>query len=238
MLRRIGTWLTSSVATGEVTTGARISLSGSSVAEDASVGDLVGTLSVVNGSGVYTFSITADPDSKFAIDGTALETAAALDYETATTHSVTIEADNGVDTPLSRTFNIAVANVFEGASLSALTLSASTIEEASAEDTVVGAIQNTAGGSTVTITDDAGGRFKISGGNLVTGATATDYASATSHSITLRETLADSANSPRDTTLSITVTEAALGGPTNGIQLENGDFLLAENGDYLIQEAA
>jgi hypothetical protein len=216
----------------------RISLTATTIAEDAAVGDPVGTLSVVNGSGSYTFSITADPDSKFAIDGATLETAAALDYETATTHSVTIEADNGVDPPLSRTFLIGVTNVFEAASLSALTLSASTIEEASAEDTVVGAIQNTAGGSTVTLTDDAGGRFKISGGNVVAGATATDYASATSHSITLRETLADSANSPRDTTLTITVTEAALGGPTNGIQLESGDFLLAENGDYLIQEAA
>jgi hypothetical protein len=142
MLRRIGTWLTSSVATGEVTTGARISLAGSSVAEDAAIGTAIGTLSVVNGSGVYTFSITADPDSKFAIDGTTLETAAALDYETATSHSVTIEADNGVDTPLSRTFVIGVTDVSEPT------------------------------------------------------------------------------------------------GPTNGIQLETGDFLLAENGDYLIQEAA
>jgi hypothetical protein len=120
----------------------RISLTATTIAEDAAVGDPVGTLSVVNGSGVYTFSITADPDSKFAIDGSALELGATVDYETATTHSVTIEADNGVDTPLTRTFTIYVTDV--------------------AEPT----------------------------------------------------------------------------GPTNGIQIETGDFLLAENGDYLIQEAA
>ena len=84
-----------------------------SIAEDASIGDAVGTLSVVNGSGVYTFSITADPDSKFAIDGDDLELADTLDYETATSHSVTIEADNGVDDPISRTFTVFVTDVDE-----------------------------------------------------------------------------------------------------------------------------
>lgn len=95
----------------------RIALSGASIAEDASIGDLVGTLSVVNGSGSYTFSITADPDSKFVLDvgdNTRLETEATLDYETATSHSVTIEADNGVDDPISRVFTVTVTDVAEG----------------------------------------------------------------------------------------------------------------------------
>lgn len=94
--------------------GAAIQLSGSqAVSEAATSGTAIGTLSVLNGSGSYTFTITADPDSKFAInvDGTTLETAATLDYETATDHSVTIEADNGVDTPISRVFTISVSNV-------------------------------------------------------------------------------------------------------------------------------
>jgi hypothetical protein len=93
--------------------GATISLSVSLIAEDASVGSVVGTLSVLSGSGVYTFSITADPDSKFAIDGDDLKLAATVDYETATSHSVTVEADNGVDPPLSRTFTINVTDVEE-----------------------------------------------------------------------------------------------------------------------------
>jgi len=217
--------------------GPAIALSGYSIAEDAIVGAAIGTLSVNNGSGVYTYTITADPDAKFAIDADSLELGATVDYETATSHSVTIEADNGVDDPVSRTFVVFVSNVFEEPNLAALTLSASTIEEGSAAGVVVGAIQNGTSGSTITMTDTAGGRFSVSGSNVVAGATATDYATSASHSITLRETLADSANSPRDTVLSITVTQAATG-PTNGIQLETGDFLLAENGDYLIQEAA
>lgn len=144
MMIRLGTLLSSSAATGEGPTGAFLRISASSIAEDANVGDAIGTLSVTNGSGVYTFTITADPDTKFAInvDGVTLETAAALDYETATTHSVTIQADNGVDPVIERTFVIYVTDV--------------------AEPT----------------------------------------------------------------------------GPTNGIQLESGDFLLTESGDYLIQEAA
>lgn len=89
----------------------RIQLSNAAVAEDASVGDVVGTLSVSNASGSYTFTIIADPDSKFAIDGDDLKVDAALDYDTATSHPVTIEAENGVDDPISRTFTISVIEV-------------------------------------------------------------------------------------------------------------------------------
>lgn len=89
-----------------------IRLSARTIAEDASVNDVIGVLSVANGSGSYTFSITADPDSKFAIaNDDELQLGDTLDYETATSHSVTIEADNGVDAPISRTFAITVTNV-------------------------------------------------------------------------------------------------------------------------------
>jgi hypothetical protein len=96
--------------------GPFVDITAFSIAEDASIGDAVGTLSVVNGSGVYTFSITADPDTKFAlnVDGVTLELADTLDYETATSHSVTIEADNGVDDPISRIITIFVTDVDEG----------------------------------------------------------------------------------------------------------------------------
>lgn len=98
--------------------GPSLRLSPRSIEEDAGIGDPVGTLSVVNGSGSYTFSITADPNSKFAIDGDALELGDTLDYETATSHSVTIEANNGVDPIISRTFTITVTDVFESANSS------------------------------------------------------------------------------------------------------------------------
>lgn len=88
-------------------------ISSTSVLEDAAIGDLVGILSVTGGGGPYTFTITSDPDSKFAIDGDRLEVNAPLDYETATSHSVTIEADDGVNPPISRTFTIQVIDIVD-----------------------------------------------------------------------------------------------------------------------------
>jgi len=213
--------------------GPAISITSATIAEDSSIADVIGILSVINGSGTYTFTITADPDSKFQIaNDDELQVAASLDYETDTSHSVTIEADNGVDDPITRIFTVLVSNVFEAASLGALTLDASTIEEASAEDTVIGAIVGATSGSTITMTDTAGGRFKISGGNVVAGATATDYDISTSHSITIRETLADSANSPRDTVLSITVTEMSTT-PATAIIWGTGNELVWGSGNYM-----
>jgi hypothetical protein len=97
-----------------------IQLSGLSIAEDA-VGDTeIGTASVANApEGVtYTWAITSDPDSKFAIDETTgvltLATLATLDYETATSHQVTIEATPSAGVPPPpREFTISVTNVIE-----------------------------------------------------------------------------------------------------------------------------
>lgn len=90
---------------------ARIVLSNATVAENAAIGDLVGMLAVAGGSGSYAFAITADPDEKFALDGNALELDATLDHATAAAHAVTIEADNGIDPPLTRTFTVVVTAV-------------------------------------------------------------------------------------------------------------------------------
>lgn len=95
--------------------GPSVAITGLTISEDAASGTAVGVLSVANGSGVYTFSITDDPDNKFTLngDGVTLETDATLDYETATSHSVTITADNGVADPIERVFSVSVLDVFE-----------------------------------------------------------------------------------------------------------------------------
>jgi lysophospholipase L1-like esterase len=95
---------------------ASIVLSNTSIAEDAAVNAVVGLLSVQNGTGSYTFTITSDPSNKFAIaNGNELQIDNTLDYETATSHIVTIQADNGVDTPFTRQITITVIDVDEGA---------------------------------------------------------------------------------------------------------------------------
>ena len=103
--------------------------------------------------------------------------------------------------------------------LGALSLSASTLAENSAEGTAIGTIVGQTGGSTITMTDTAGGRFKLVGTAVQAGATATDYETATSHNITLRETLTGATNTPRDTVLAIAVSDVAEGAPAATIDM-------------------
>lgn len=92
-------------AVGSGIRGPTIQLSSATISDTASIGDLVGTLSVSGGSGSYTYTLTDDAGGLFAIDAAAVEAAAAL---TAGSYSITVQADNGVDTPISRAFLITV----------------------------------------------------------------------------------------------------------------------------------
>lgn len=165
---------------GVVTSGggaAAIQLSGSTVAEDASVGDLVGTLSVSNGSGSYTFTLTDDAGGLFAIDGDDLEVADALDYETATSHSVTVEADNGVDPPISRQFTINVTDVEEDGPTAPVLVWVSDENDLTPEGTVT--IDNTIGAG-----DKVYSEIKLSSEDW-------GDADVTEHEITVPEDVAD-----------------------------------------------
>jgi methionine-rich copper-binding protein CopC len=82
-------------------------------AESLNIGGSVGALSVVGGSGVYTFTITVDTDNKFDLSGDDVITTDSFDYESDTSHSFTVEADNGVDDPFTEVFTITVTDVDE-----------------------------------------------------------------------------------------------------------------------------
>ncbi len=88
-----------------------ITLSASSVSESASVGTVVGLLGS-NGYPSATYSKILDAGSKFSIVGNELRIAAALDYETATSHSVTIRATNASGS-YDKIFAISVTNTTE-----------------------------------------------------------------------------------------------------------------------------
>jgi len=90
--------------------------------------------------------------------------------------------------------------------LAALTLSSTSIIENTAMGSLVGAIFGATPGSSLSLVDNSGNRFALSGGNIVAGAVGTNFEAATSHQITLREVLAGASNSPRDTTIVINVT--------------------------------
>jgi hypothetical protein len=89
-----------------------IQATSTSVSEGAAAGDLVSRFFVVNGTGTYTYSILSDPDSKFVLDTdtSRLLLENTLNYGTATSHLLTVQADNGVDPPIVRTISFAVAD--------------------------------------------------------------------------------------------------------------------------------
>jgi len=186
-----------------------IELSALTVAEDASIGTLIGTLSTANAPatwGTSTYTITADPDGVFALDGaddTLFEVGAALDYETATSHLVTItDTPSGPFDPISRQFTISVTNVLE-VTLNALSIDDNTaVEDAAWSATITGKTS----GSTITATSSDGTILTVVG-TTVSGT----FAAAGSPTITLQETHPDAA--PVETEIGLTVEAAPTGVP-------------------------
>jgi hypothetical protein len=93
--------------------GPQILIGSSNQDENTAIGTTIGTLVVVGGTGTYTLTKTADPDSAFTLTGAVLKNAIVFDYETAISHSVTIHADNGAGSTVNRTLNISVNDIDE-----------------------------------------------------------------------------------------------------------------------------
>jgi hypothetical protein len=73
---------------------------------------------------------------------------------------------------------------------------------------VVGTIYNKQTGSTLSLTNDASGKFALSGNNIVVNADI-EFTDAESYNITVRETLTGHVNSPRDTTIKVLIGDKA-----------------------------
>lgn len=129
----------------------------------------------------------ADNFSIFTFDGNDALTFPAQSYEALSpkSYNITVQAtdDNGQTASKTLTFDFQDVDEVSDISLSALTMA----ENASA-GAIVGALVSTPPGATLSMIDTAGSRFAISNNNLVRGATALDYETATSHSVTVRAT--------------------------------------------------
>ncbi len=88
-----------------------LGLSGTSVAENQGAGTAVGTLSATDPEGAaLSFALTDSAGGRFALSGNQLQTARTLDFETASTHEITIEARDASGLVTSRTFTVDVIN--------------------------------------------------------------------------------------------------------------------------------
>lgn len=98
--------------------GPSIAFSGSGIVpENTAVSTHLGTFSVSNGAGSYTFAFATggNPSGKFSISTADLVLAGALDYETVASYVLVIEATNGVDPVVSRPLTITVGDILDTA---------------------------------------------------------------------------------------------------------------------------
>ena len=144
---------------------------GFSVAEDAAVGDDVGTVTATDADNDSLFYIitSSDASGKLAIDlrTGAITVSGSLDHETDASYTLTVQADDGDGGSATTTVNVAVADVDGNTvpSFDTSTYSLSVAEDA-VTGTVVGTVSATdADDDTLTYTIESGngdGKFAIS----------------------------------------------------------------------------
>lgn len=177
-----------------------INIASNTIAENAGNGTTVGITASSNDlqETSVTYSLTDDAGGRFAINATTgvvtIANSSLLDYETATSHNITIQVSDGVFTA-SQTFSINVTNIVESLTvINDSNVAANTITENAQAGALVGltAVAPVESGVSITysLTDNAGGRFFI---NPVTGVVKVssfgfNYETSTSHSITVAAT--------------------------------------------------
>jgi len=91
-----------------------ISLSNASIPEDISVGSLVGTLSAVDpDSSLFTYSLVGGDTNAFALVGEQIHTKTGFDYDTRSSYTVTVRADDLAGGVFDKAIAINVTNVDE-----------------------------------------------------------------------------------------------------------------------------
>ena len=201
--------------TGEFSVGAISDNDGAGdvVSESAANGTAVGIAALAtdaDGSDTVTYSLTNDAGGRFTIDSNTGVISVAdfllIDYETATSHNVTVRATSTDGSTSDQVFAIGISDDTTEFSVSAVSdtdAAADSVGESVANGTVVGvtALATDADGTdtvSYSLTDDAGGRFAINattGVVTVADASLLDHETATSHNITVRATSTDGSTS-------------------------------------------
>lgn len=189
-----------------VVTLAPLVLSSATLAENSAAGVVVGTLS--GRTAGSTVSLLANDGNRFAIvGGDVVAGAVACDFEAGSVRSITVRETlaGASNSPRDTVLSISVGNVFEQPDLSALTLSATIATVGAA--TSIGIVGATAG-SVISGTVPDG--MTLNSAARTIGGTPTV---AGTYNFALTETLADSANSPRVSNVTVTVAAAAATAP-------------------------
>ena len=215
-----------------------------SVSEAAAIGASVGTVSATDPDtgNTVTYSITAGNSAgKFSIGSSsgAITVAAALDYETDSSYTLTVEASDGNGGTDTATVNITVTDVNEAPVFGSTTYTFS-VSEAAAIGTSVGTVSATDpdSGNTVTYSITAGnsaGKFSIgSSSGAITVAASLDYETVSSYSLTVE---ASDGNGGTDTaTVNISVdnvNEISISSPADPVR-EGNDMIFTLDADFAV----
>jgi Ca2+-binding RTX toxin-like protein len=172
-----------------------ISLSMTSVAENSPNAAIIGNLATTDpdAGNTHTYTLVNNAGGRFAISGNQLIVAngSLLDFETTTSHTVRVRTTDQGGLFFERDFTIGVTNVNEAPTN--VNLSNTSIAENSPNGAIIGNLATTdpdAGNThTYTLVNNAGGRFAISGNQLiVANGNLLDLETATSHTVRVRTT--------------------------------------------------
>ena len=188
-----------------------------SVAENATVGTAVGLTALASDANATTntisYSLDDNAGGRFAIDAKTgvVTVAGAIDYESATSHQVTVRATSADGSHSTQVFTISVTDVNETSVTPTSDVDANTdyVVENAAVGTTVGitALATDADGTdavSYSLDDNAGGRFAIDADTgVVTVSGAIDREAAGSYNITVRATSTDTSSTTQ--TFAITI---------------------------------
>ncbi len=217
-----------------------------SVAENAGLGDTIGitaSASDPDGSDSVTYSLSDNAGGLFTIDSnTGVVTVnAALDAETAISHTITVVATSTDTSTSTQSYTISVTDVdeFNIGAVTDTDVSANTVSENANVGAVVGITANASDADqsnntiSYSLSDDAGGLFMINTNTgVVTVANALDYESSTSHNITVVATSDDTSTSSQVFTIAVNdVSESSVSTISDSNAEANSVIEIANIGD-------
>ncbi len=223
-----------------------INAASNTVAENAANGTAVGITARAtdadSSNNTVTYTLSNDAGGRFTIDASTgvvtVTNGSLLDFETATSHSITVLATSSDGSTSSQAFTINITDVNESpvGAVSDINAGANQVAENAANGTTVGltarAVDADGSNNTVTYTlsDNAGGRFAINattGVVTVANGSLLNYESATSHSITVLATSSDGSTSSESFTINLTDVDEFNVGPVTDVNAATNQ--VAEN---------
>ena len=192
-----------------------ISLTNTTIAENASTNTVIGTLSTTDAdaSDTHTYSLISG-GSDFNIDGNELRASKAFDYETKNSYAIRIRTSDGKGGTFEKAFTITVSDGNDAPT--AISLTKTSIAENNSLNTVIGTLSTTDADASDTHTYtliSGSSDFNING-NELRASKSFDYETKNSYSLRIRTSDGKGGTFEKDFTITVTDVNEAPTAPT------------------------